>query len=154
VAEWALRGQDAGQPPVWEDYWTISEQAWREEVVALRAERKMHYDDATLLLLRVGDGVTAPAPVEAAASPAEAAEATAEKAGQEPAPSQSLARPAPQPDWTDRLRSLSEQIAGQVSEQVARGIKKLKDVTKSAEAAIRKYQQRRRPEDRDRSDSS
>ncbi|MEE8451005.1 MAG: hypothetical protein V3R99_03790 [Thermoguttaceae bacterium] len=53
VADWALRCMEAGTPPDWNAYWNMTEQQWRDEVVALRNQRQMRCDDATLLLLRV-----------------------------------------------------------------------------------------------------
>jgi len=53
VADWALRCIEAGTPPDWNVYWDMTEQQWRHEVVALRNQRQMRYDDATLMLLRV-----------------------------------------------------------------------------------------------------
>jgi hypothetical protein len=53
VAQWAMRQCESGRPPAWDDYWQISEEAWREEIAALREQGLMRYDDATLLLLRI-----------------------------------------------------------------------------------------------------
>jgi hypothetical protein len=144
VADWALRNREAGRAPVWEDYWERPEQAWQEEVIGLRRERQMRYDDATLLLLRVTDGVTIPKCVEDGAHAAAAA-STAEQTGPTP-----LADLAARPDWAEKLKSFSGQFADQVSERVARGMKKLKEVRESAESALRKYRERIRSEDKDR----
>ncbi len=145
VADWALRRRDAGSLPNWEDYWAKTEAAWQEEVTALRNQREMRYDDATLLLLRVSDGVTIPEEPEPAAWDAEAA----------PAQDQSSPPPLPetaaQPDWTQKLKSFSEHFADQVSEQVSRGMKKLKEVKESAESAWRRYRDKSRSDDRGRS---
>ena len=143
VADWALRRRDAGNPPAWEDYWKMAEQAWQDEVVALRDQRQMRYDDATLLLLRIGDGFTAPEPAGKITSSPEMA-----RAGDEPPP-QPLPEPLQEPDWAQKLQSFSEQLAGQVSEQVARGMKKLKEVKESAESALRKYRDKLRSEHKD-----
>jgi hypothetical protein len=45
---------------------------------------------------------------------------------------------------TDKLNLFSEQLAGQVSEQVSRGWGKLKRIKGSAEAAFRKYRDKDR----------
>ncbi len=140
VAERMLRLHEAGQSPAWQSYWRMTEQAWQEETVALRNQGEMRYDDATLLLLRVSDGLT----------PASADAQTAMPSQQAPVPT-GLPRPAesgPHPEWTDRLRSLSGRLADEVSVQVARGVQKLKEVRRSAESAIRKYRDRLRSEDK------
>jgi hypothetical protein len=54
VAEWALRETAAGQPLDWQRYWEMPQEQWRKEVIALREQGKMRYDDTTLVLLRVG----------------------------------------------------------------------------------------------------
>ena len=147
VAEWALRQRDAGRPPEWEEYWSKAEHAWQEEVTSLRQAREMRYDDATLLLLRVGDGVTAPDEADRSAPAAEAA-AAEQHAG--PAPD---AKCAPQPEWARKLKSLSEQLADQVSGPWARGASKLKDKLKemrqSAESALKKYRDKFRSDQQD-----
>jgi hypothetical protein len=148
VAEWALRRCEAGDAPAWAGYWIMPEPAWREEVAALRHRREMRYDDATLLLLEVGDGVTAPEQPDEQAPAAEAV-ATSEPAGPPSLPDTTPpCDTAPHPDWSQRLRSFSEQFAGQVSEQVARGMKKLKQVRQSAESAIKRYRERLRSKDK------
>ena len=55
VAEWAVRCYANGDPPVWSDFWHMSEDDWRSGVVWLRQERQMRIDDSTLLMLRVVD---------------------------------------------------------------------------------------------------
>jgi hypothetical protein len=143
VADWALRRRDSGDLPNWADYWTKTEAAWQEEVSALRNDRQMRYDDATLLLLRVSDGVTVPEP------PEQAAPAAAEPAPEDPSSPPPLPAAAPQPDWAHKLKSFSEQLAEQMSEQVSRGMKKLKEMKGSAESAWRKYRDKSRSDDRD-----
>ena len=54
VAAWALRRSEQDDPVPWSTYWDLSPEAWAEEVHELRMHSKMRYDDATLLLLRVG----------------------------------------------------------------------------------------------------
>lgn len=53
VAEWAFREQEAGAPADWERFWNMPEEEWQREVAALREQRRMRYDDTTMLLLRV-----------------------------------------------------------------------------------------------------
>jgi hypothetical protein len=53
VAEWAFREQEAGTPADWERFWDMPEDDWQREVAALRQQRRMRYDDTTMLLLRV-----------------------------------------------------------------------------------------------------
>jgi hypothetical protein len=52
---WALTRIEAGDPPRWRDYWSISEDDWRSEIQALRLEQKIRTDDTTLVLLAVED---------------------------------------------------------------------------------------------------
>ena len=146
VADWALRQCEAGHSPVWEDYWDKSQEAWQEEVAALRSDRQMRYDDATLLLLRVTDGVTAPRQPDRPTSAVEAAPST-EPAGPPPLPDA-----ATHPDWAQKLKSFTDQVADQVAEQVARGVKKLKEVKESAGSAIKKYRERLRSQDKNQGD--
>jgi len=54
VAAWALQRQEQGEPVAWSTYWDMSPEVWATEVCELRMQSKMRYDDATLLLLRVG----------------------------------------------------------------------------------------------------
>lgn len=147
VADWALRQCEAGRPPVWGDYWDRTEQAWQEEVAALRSERQMRYDDATLLLLRVTDGVALP---EQPGRPTPTVEATpsTEPAGPPPLPDAAHSDVAAHSDWAHKLKSFTDQVADQVSEQVARGVKKLKEVKESAGSAIKKYRERLRSQDK------
>jgi len=56
VADWALRLEESGSPPSWQAYWDKPESAWQEEILAMRAERQIRCDDATLGLLRITDG--------------------------------------------------------------------------------------------------
>lgn len=54
VAAWALDCREKGEAIAWSDYWEMPVEAWIEEVRALRSQGRMRYDDATLMLLRVG----------------------------------------------------------------------------------------------------
>lgn len=53
LARWAMQSQESGCAPAWETYWNMTEEAWREEVLRLRDQGEMRYDDTTLALLRV-----------------------------------------------------------------------------------------------------
>jgi hypothetical protein len=54
VAKWAMTLYEAGQAPVWDAYWTLAEEDWRDEISGLRRAGLMRYDDTTLVLVRVG----------------------------------------------------------------------------------------------------
>ena len=69
VAAWALQLYESGVAPPWDMLWDVSEEEWRAEVVGLREQRSMRYDDATMLLLRVTEKVVEdypPPPAQAA----------------------------------------------------------------------------------------
>ena len=53
VTEWALRLKESGGSPAWDEYWSMTQQDWEEEIAGLRDRRQMRYDDATFILLRV-----------------------------------------------------------------------------------------------------
>ncbi|MCA9268268.1 MAG: protein phosphatase 2C domain-containing protein [Planctomycetales bacterium] len=55
VAAWALKALEEGATLLWRDFWNLSPDDWAEYVGRLRQEQRMRYDDATLMLLRVGD---------------------------------------------------------------------------------------------------
>ena len=59
IAAWALRLGESGRPPAWETYWDKSQQEWQQEIVRLRDQGQMRYDDATLMLLRVTETAVA-----------------------------------------------------------------------------------------------
>ena len=75
VAAWAVRRAESGQPPAWENYWDMPEETWQAEVMSLREQRQMRYDDATLLLLRICDPRVEPADEPAWAVAADSDEA-------------------------------------------------------------------------------
>ncbi len=128
VAEWAARGYATGDPPVWSDFWQMSEDDWRSGVVWLRQERQMRIDDATMLMLRVVDQ-RAPLPhadgrPQAAAGEADGAEDDSELGWVRAA--------------SKDLKSVSKQMAqqaDQTSERVIRGLRSLKD------RALQKYRE-------------
>lgn len=59
VAAWALDCRERGQPVRWPDYWQMPAETWIDSIRALQSQGRMRYDDATLLLLRVGAAVEA-----------------------------------------------------------------------------------------------
>ncbi|MHB9048751.1 MAG: hypothetical protein ACYC35_22770, partial [Pirellulales bacterium] len=62
IALWAMNRLEAGEPVSWDPYWDMPEEAWREEIFALRNATRMRFDDSTLVLLRVIEETAAPAP--------------------------------------------------------------------------------------------
>jgi hypothetical protein len=123
VAEWAARSYETGDPPVWNDFWLMSEDDWRSGVAWLRQERQMRIDDATMLMLRVVDEHAA-LPVDGRSHPS--GEAAAEDES-------SL-------DWiraaAKGVKPMTEQLAeqaDQTSERMMRGLLSLKD------RALQKY---------------
>jgi hypothetical protein len=128
VAEWAMHCYETGDPPVWSDFWQMSEEDWRAGVVWLRHERQMRIDDATMLMLRVVDQrVETHAGEETQEAKGEAA--SGEEA-QQSSPLEWLA------SASKDLKSVTEQVAEQAdhaSEQVIKGLRGLKD------RALKKY---------------
>jgi hypothetical protein len=138
IAEWALRRAESGDPPAWETYWDMTEQAWQHEIRALRDQGTMRYDDATLVLLRVGPEVAAPQDAEPqrsepqrAATPAAARQQAEEPAvsvealepeaveAVEPEPVEAVEPGAdevvepiivPEEDWVEKLRTISHRV--------------------------------------------
>ncbi len=53
LAKWAMGRLEVNEPVRWEDCWDLSQEAWREQVNALRSQRAIRYDDTTLILLRL-----------------------------------------------------------------------------------------------------
>ncbi len=133
VAEWAVRGYEHGEGPVWSDFWQMSEDDWRSGVVWLRQERQMRIDDATMLMLRVvDDRVETPTGDEKPQEQPAEAEAASDTEADEPS---ALA-------WIQSaskdLKSVSEQVAeqaDQASERVIKGLRGLKD------RAMKKYRE-------------
>jgi hypothetical protein len=56
LAEYYLRCHEAGSSIDWDHYWNLSEADWRQRIVALREARELRYDDATLVLVQLGEG--------------------------------------------------------------------------------------------------
>ncbi|HVC99313.1 MAG TPA: hypothetical protein VND64_36950 [Pirellulales bacterium] len=71
IALWAVECQEAGDPIEWERYWGMSDEAWRDEIFALRSATRMRFDDSTLVLLRVIEETPAPPPPAEESPPAE-----------------------------------------------------------------------------------
>ena len=131
VAEWAARCYEQGEPPVWNDFWQMSDDDWQSGVVWLRQERQMRIDDATMLMLRVvEDRVPAHAGDEA---PHEhAAGAAGDPAAEESSPLEWIQSAAKD------QKSVSQQVAeqaDQASERVMKGLRGLKD------RALKKYRE-------------
>jgi hypothetical protein len=129
VAEWALRGVESGNPPVWDRFWEMADEDWQQEVAELREQREMRYDDATLMLLKVVDqGIEIGSPeVDSTSEFAIDTEAR-------PAEDESAAE-----DWKEKLKSASEQVTDQIdkaSDRLSVGWKKWK------QKAVEKYRKK------------
>jgi hypothetical protein len=170
VAQWALRGQEQGRPPSWDRYAAMDEAQWREEISDLRERREMRYDDATLAVLRVSDRPVetvhghcpefrdvrenGAVPLTGQGPPKQTAAAPGPPSREPGKPVPPLrpaapvelippGEPAPQ-DWKTKLKSLSEEFADQVGQQLSRGLEQLKKARHSADGAIRKYREKLR----------
>jgi len=139
LAEWALRLEESGRGPAWQDYWDQGQAAWQQEIAALRAERQIRYDDTTLGLLRVTEVSESPGPPPVPAQTPEVASP----------PPQPPALPSPSEVWVERVRAVSQQVAAQVSEGVARGMGKLREVGHSARDKLKRYVEKLRKDDRE-----
>ena len=126
LAEWALRGYETGDAPVWEHFWEMSDEDWRNGILWLRQERQMRVDDSTMLLLRVVSQRVEESPAAESAAPAEAA----------PAAESAL-------DWlqaaSNDVRSVSAKIAEQADQTSERLLSGLKSFT---ERAKQKYKEK------------
>lgn len=132
IAAWALRRIESGDPPVWNDYWNMTEPQWQDQIAQLRQRQEMRYDDATLLLLRVtAVDVQIGQPDEEPLIAEVVPESTAAAADEEPTASEE--------DWKEKFKSAGTQVAEGIelaSEQAVRGWRKWKD------KAIRKYREK------------
>jgi hypothetical protein len=132
VAEWAVRLTEAGTPPDWDRYWQMTHAQWEQEVAALRHERQMRYDDATMLLLRVARvGAMLEEPEEPLAS-VELVDSTAADpgAGEPPADGPAPGTEPDDEDWKGKFKEASKNFTegvGQASSQLLRGLRKWKD---------------------------
>ncbi len=125
LAEWSMRTQEAGAGPDWDSYRQVSEAQWQAQIAELRHVRHIRYDDTTLALLRV------------------LAETPARTGGGPAGPLGELNIE----EWSKKVKAVSEQITeqisgqiDQVSGQVLRGMKKLK------EQALKKYREKFGPD--------
>jgi hypothetical protein len=126
VAEWAARSYESGDPPVWNDFWLMTEDDWRSGVAWLRQERQMRIDDATMLMLRVVDEH---AELHVDGRP----QTSGEAAGGQDGSSLDWIRAA-----AKGVKPMSEQLAehsDQTSERMMRGLLSLKD------RALQKYRE-------------
>jgi hypothetical protein len=108
IGLWATKRQEAGAPVTWEDYWGMSPEAWHDEILTLRQQSLMRYDDSTLVLLRV---VPETAPMIGVPAPANAAgpAATAEWLPWWPGYLAKAARgPARQSRWSRSKKTLRD----------------------------------------------
>jgi hypothetical protein len=163
LAAWAMHQAEAGHPPSWDDYWDAPAAAWQEEIIRLRAQEEMRYDDTTLVLLRVTDDVPAaveqplpeePTPEEQAAAekPTPAEEPMSAEVDGDPLPpplaqvagqTETAVEPPtlpPPPDWAESISEVTQQVAD-VTDQVLRRMKKF------AELALQKYRDKFPPKD-------
>jgi len=148
VADWALRCMEAGTPPDWNVYWDMTEQQWRNEVIALRNQRQMRYDDATLLLLRVreeGFEQAAESDVSQVATdqaPVDVQPITAPPIEDEPIEVELVEEPSD--DWKEKFKEAGGQLAEGIelaSQEAMRGWKKWK------RKAVDKYREKFKPPD-------
>jgi hypothetical protein len=138
VAEWAARGYESGDPPVWADFWKMSEGDWQSGVAWLRQERQMRIDDATMLIIRV---VEEHAPLSAGC-PRPASEYAGHGNRQVDASQAADGEDDASLGWISAaskdLKSISQEMAeqaDQASERVIRGLRSLK------ERALQKYRE-------------
>ena len=151
VAQWILSEVEAGNPPTWNDFWTMTEMEWRDGLDRLRTEGAMRYDDATLVVLRIDGGTPATPeandagavalvdveltiPVLVADDPCQVELVTPEPVAETPAvPMIQDTAPVPPvvlPDesLTEKLKKTSEEVARgleDAAEQVSTGLGKL-----------------------------
>lgn len=189
LAGWALKEYESGRTPAWDRLWSLSEDAWRAEIIEQRAAQQIRYDDTTLLLLRVCHppttslaSKTVPKPVPAVViepivptSPASSPKtvpkpvsavvvepivptspASSPKAVPKPVPAvvvEPIVPPLPPPNppaglsdsdvrrWAESIASASEDLAEQVSDEMIKGMRKLKD------SLFQKYRDNSAPKD-------
>jgi hypothetical protein len=123
LADWALRRYEAGDPPDWDGYWDTCREDWQAEIISLRQDRHMRYDDTTLVMLRV--------------APQSAQAILVEDENQPVSASVPVAEPVEGEDALDWIRtaakdvqSVSERMSehmGQASEKLFRSLKSLRD---------------------------
>jgi len=134
VAEWAVRLTESDTPPDWDRYWQMTHAQWEQEVAALRHERQMRYDDATMLLLRVArEGAMLEEPEEPPASVELVASTAADPPGDDaPAAEAAQVAETDDEDWKGKFKEASKSFSegvSQASSQLLRGLRKWKDKT-------------------------
>ena len=145
VAEWILRQIEADNPPVWDDFWKMTDAEWRDGLGQLRVQGLMRYDDATLLAVRVGAEAAAALPAIELPPPAAAAPAAPVPAAQDPAAEAAepvvpaiVAEPAepavaepillPDDDWKGKLKTAGDKVSQEIDKagnQLMRGLRTL-----------------------------
>jgi len=154
IADWALRQEESGSPPRWEDHWERPESAWREEILAMRAERQIRCDDATLGRLRITTALGAGLPTPPLEGPEVSDVAgdlrSTDRRGQETYAEreETCAQREPDEDWGRRIRAFSERAAEGLSQRLARGVEKIRRVRKAAQSKIKDYLDQLREDDR------
>jgi len=123
IAEWALRRIESGSAPEWDDFWQMTEEDWRYGIEELRRQGLMRYDDATLVLLRLGPQRVEPQRPYAEEPPVEVevVEPAAAPAAQAPLP--------PEEDLVGKIKSASDQVTrgiDEVSNRILQGMRLLK----------------------------
>ena len=53
LAECLLRRLEMGDRPKWDDFWKLSDQQWRDAILARRDGREIRIDDTTFMLLQI-----------------------------------------------------------------------------------------------------
>ncbi len=170
VADWLLRRLEQGGQPPWDRLGAMTEPEWHTEMESLRRAGEMRYDDATLAVLEVVGRVEQSSLGQAAVPEAECCETVSRPlAASEPQPARpplpDAARPpAAEPvpagsesevdldlpperlsgDWRERLKTLSEEFADQVGDQLTRTWEQLKKAGLSADEAFRRYRDKLR----------
>lgn len=152
VAEWALKSYEAGDPPVWDDFWKMSDEDWRAGIDWLRHERQMRYDDTTMMLLRVTPQRVENAPVQAFAAPAAAPAAGMPEPGiqeaipiEEAVPAEALEAEESDSslDWIKSMSKDMKSVSAQVAEHADEGAERVLQGFKSLkEKALQKYREK------------
>ena len=156
VADWVLRTYESEAAIDWDHYWQLSPEQWASEIIQLRDQQAMRYDDATMVILQVGKEA---AKEEEGAEPGD--HQRTEKKEQPPVAGKSIrvlpqavdisktgearAMPATDSGSTDSPNSASQQISEKVdhaSDKMLKGLRKLKDKT------IEKYNKKFGPKDK------
>jgi len=129
IAEWALRGTELGSAPEWDDFWQMTEEDWRDGIEELRRQGLMRYDDATLVLLRLGpQRVELKPPPETQGPHAEEPPVEVEVVAPAAAPA-AAAAPLPEEDLVKKIKSASDQVTrgiDEVSNRILQGMRLLK----------------------------